>query len=172
MSYNSIVKSLASGNVTLSELEAQYNKMRSTVSRQLRRIAKSDVAWIDENSRPVFATIRQLKTQENYKSALLHELADITKFKESKGYKLEDRRETRDKIINTMQQRGFKVDVSNYRQYIAFMRWFNSNINQLGDDSGSQRVREFFNTNVDLAQQGYNWQELFEEWVDEGEWGL
>ena len=137
--YNQLAIAFKKGTLDPYDALKDYKRILSAAMKQVRAIEKSDVPFT--TTRPRFPTITEITSTED----LLHAIADINRFTESKEYKLKDRRATRDKAIETLHEHGLDfVNVDNYNEYVDFMRWFyGNNLNKM---YGSQEdvVEEFF----------------------------
>ena len=166
LNYNQLAIKYSKGELSYNQIIKGYKSMRETVTRQLRRIKSSDVPFIDEDSVPRFKTVAEMGTV----SDILHELADINRFRESAYYSISERRKTRDSVIAKLRASGFDVDGSNWVNYIAFIRWYQAHIDAIAYDSKDRKLIAFFNANK--GRKGANtmakWQRMFREWKQRG----
>lgn len=137
--YNQLATAFRKGKLDPYDALKEYERIRSAAMKQIRVIEKSDVPFT--TARPRFPTLAEITSTED----VLHAIADVNRFADSKEYRLADRRATRDKAIETLHEHGLDfVNVSNYQEYVNFMRWFyGNNLNKM---YGSQEdvVEEFF----------------------------
>ena len=86
MSYNELAKMLTAGEITEKRLRSYYTDARKKAVARNRRVQESEFGGVAESE--VFLKSRSLPTQ----SALLHEIADVSKYLSSKSWKPFSRR--------------------------------------------------------------------------------
>lgn len=144
------------------EAMKDYQRMRDSAMRQVRRIQQSDVKMTTE--RPEFVRPSQISST----SELLHAIADIQQYRRSGNYTIRERREKRDESINTMRSHGMDfVNKSNYNTWAKFMEWFRNNKVDKIFGSRDDVVEEFFDDNWEELEDTPvdEWEELFEEYT-------
>jgi hypothetical protein len=167
LSYPQLVAAYNRGALNWDDVRDEYKRLRDTAMRQIRRIKKSDVPYIDENSQPKFKAPSELKTLSDY----LHETADINRFMGNKNlYSIAGRRAHRDTLIDTLRARGWNVNRQNWLVYLAFIRWYQSHADALIYDSKDPRIIAFFNQNYTRAnmEQTSRWQRVFRDAKKQG----
>lgn len=167
MSYPQLVKAYNSGVIGWDDVRNEYKRLRDTAMRQIRRIKKSDVPYIDEDSQPKFKAPSELKTLSDY----LHETADINKFMSSDWqYSIKGRQEHRNKIIETLRSHGWDVTEQNWLVYLAFIRWYRAHADALIYDSNDPRIIAFFNANYNRADMHLTsrWQRVYRDAKKQG----
>ena len=165
MSYNQLSSNFEKGLIDSDELMEQYKRMRDSALKQIRIIEKSDVPFISAD-RPEFAKPSEIKNSRD----LLHAVSDINAFKTGGYYTLTERREHRDKDIETMHQhKMYFVDEGNYPKWAKFMEWFKANNVQKVVGSKDDVVEDFFMEYEDaiMEMDGDELTELFEEFTGE-----
>lgn len=144
------------------EAMKDYQRMRDSAMRQVRRIQQSDVKMTIE--RPEFVKPSEIKST----SELLHAISDVQQYQSSGNYSIRERRRRRDEAIKTMRARGMNfVDESNYNAWAKFMNWFRSNkVNKIYG-SREDIVENFFEENWSVLEGTpvEKWKQLFEEFT-------
>lgn len=164
MTVNQVVKALSSGSTTMKELRKEYSRMRSIAQKRIGRIEKSAIPFT-KGSRPYFSKLVNIVTER----AFVREYAALTQFLESKASTAKGRRDTREKTIKTLQERGFNVNNGNYMKFIEFMEWFRHSEYAAKYDSNADIVQEVFDM-ASVEAGSREWKKLFKALEKEG-WG-
>lgn len=165
--YTQIKSMLESGKLSESDIRLYYSDIRADMQRQIKRIDKSDVKFIDRPDDPPSA--RSLKSALDVAKAA----ADANKFVRNKSMStLKGRRAVRAKAIATLHARGItQVNEENYDTWVRFSRWYEEQAKHYGYGSDSLEVTEIFEAadeqGLDTAAE---WQELFDNYIEDGTW--
>lgn len=165
--YSQLKGMIESGKLTESDLRLYYSDVRSDMQRQIKRIEKSDVKFIDRPEDPPSA--RNLKSALDVAKAA----AEANKFVRNKSMStLKGRRAVRAKSIATLHERGItQVNEKNYDLWARFSRWYEEQAKHYGYGSDSLEVIEIFEA---VDEQGLDtaaeWQELFDNYIEDGTW--
>lgn len=153
---------LASEKITEKELRKYYSYYRKRANEAIKRINKSDVPFAREEE-PLFRPLKNLVLT----SHLLHEIADLNKFLNSKQSTITSRKRSRNLAINTLRERGFNfVNTSNFFDFQQFMKWFKSTEYSMLFDSDSAVTESVFRRALEDDLSNPNqWQELFNEYL-------
>ena len=139
MTYNQLSAAFIRGKLDAYEALDAYSKARAAAMRQIARIQKSSIPFLD--APPTFITPSSISST----SDLLHALADVNRFRSSSDYSLKSRAAKQEKAIATLRENGLDfINKENYASYVDFMRWFyNNSLNKI---YGSQEdvVEDFF----------------------------
>lgn len=158
MSYNELAKMLTAGEITEKRLRSYYTDARKKAVARNRRVQESEFGNMAESE--VFLKSRSLPTQ----SALLHEIADVSKYLSSKRSTIGGQREIKRQYLETAQERGLDVDESNYEKWIRFIKWFKESKYAALFDSDAEEVQTAFEEGADAA----DWEMIFDEFGEEG----
>ncbi len=165
--YSQLKGMFEAGKLTESDLRLYYSDVRSDMQRQIKRIDKSDVKFIDRPDDPPSA--RNLKSALDVAKAA----ADANKFVRNKSMStVKGRRAVRAKSIATLHARGItQVNEENYDTWARFSRWYEEQAKHYGYGSDSLEVTEIFEAadeqGLDTAAE---WQELFDNYIEDGTW--
>ena len=151
MTFNQLAKALVSGELTEKRLRSYYTDARRKAVDRNRRVQKSEFGKIAEAER--FMTLKNLPTQ----SALLHEIADVNRYLNSKRSTISGQRDLKERYIETAQQHGMNVDGENYFKWIDFLKWFKESAYALAYDSDSEEVETAFEEGSTPA----DWERVF-----------
>ena len=153
--YNNLAAAVERGEVSIKDIRRAYSGLRSIANRQVRAIAKSDVGF-SRREMNYFRSISNLVTTRD----LLHEVADLISFYNSKRYSIKERRATRDKTIDTLNKHGINVTKETWWEWINFITWFKASAYSALYDSDSSVVQEVFEEGSNAQE----WERLFKEW--------
>lgn len=165
--YSQLKGMFESGKLSESDLRLYYSDVRSDMQRQIKRIDKSDVKFIDRPDDPPSA--RNLKSALDVAKAA----ADANKFVRNKSMStVKGRRAVRAKSIATLHARGItQVNEENYDTWVRFSRWYEEQAKHYGYGSDSLEVTEIFEAadeqGLDTAAE---WQDLFDNYIEDGTW--
>ena len=138
-SYNRLGIELSRGTLSADQLRHYYSKARKRALDAVRRIQKSDVAFIGEP--PVFRKLKNLTTDRD----LISEIVDVNRFLNSAYSKIGSRRVARARSLETLKRHGMGfIDECNYSNWARFMRWFHAAGLQLFMDSEGSAAEELF----------------------------
>lgn len=140
--YSQIKGLFESGKLTESDLRLYYSDVRSDMQRQIKRIEKSDVKFIDKPKAPPSA--KELKNPLDVAKAA----ADANKFVQNKSLStVKGRRAVRAKSIETLHKRGItSVNEENYDLWVRFSRWYETRAQHFKYGSDSAEITETFET--------------------------
>lgn len=165
--YTQIKSMLESGKLSESDIRLYYSDIRSDMQRQIKRIEKSDVKFIDKPDAPPSA--RTLKNPLDVAKAA----AAANAFVQNKSMStVKGRRAVRAKSIATLHARGItQVNEKNYDLWVRFSRWYEQQAKHYGYGSDSLEVTEIFEA---ADEQGLDsaaeWQDLFDNYIEDGTW--
>ena len=163
LTYTQLVKLYDSKNMSDSEFRELYRRKRKYAMSQISKISKSDVPFVD-GEKPKFPAPSELK----FTSDILHSLADVNRFLKLKGHTVAGRRDTRDKAIETLNERGFYfVNKENYFVFNTFMKWFKATEYSKMFDSDGVVVDSVFRRAEELnLSNASEWESLFKEYLN------
>ena len=140
--YTQIKSMLESGKLSESDIRLYYSDIRADMQRQIKRIDKSDVKFIDRPDDPPSA--RDLKNILDVAKAA----ADANKFVRNKSMStIKGRRAVRAKSIETLHKRGItSVNEENYDLWVRFSRWYETRAQHFKYGSDSAEITETFET--------------------------
>jgi hypothetical protein len=165
--YSQLKGMFESGKLTESDLRLYYSDVRSDMQRQIKRIEKSDVKFVDKPDAPPSA--RTLKNPLDVAKAA----AAANSFVQNKSMStVKGRRAVRAKSIATLHSRGITlVNTSNYDLWIRFSRWYEQHAEHYKYGSDSPELLEIFEA---ADEQGLDsseeWQDLFDNYIEDGTW--
>lgn len=163
--FTQISRLYKAGIISEADLRTYYSDVRSDYVRQINRIEKSDVAFVEKPG--ALPTAREIKTPE----ALIKGIADANRFLQSKASStVTGRRRVRDKSIETLHSRGITaVNKDNYNLWVRFQKWYENQAKQYGYGSDSPEIVDMFEA---ADEQGANdvsaWEELLENYLLDG----
>lgn len=153
------------GKVSTADLRTFYSDVRSDYNRQISRIEKSDVGFVE---RPQdLPTTRAVKTPE----ALIKGIAEANRFIGNKGMStVGGRRKIRDKSIETLHSRGITVvNKENYNLWVRFQKWYENQAKKYGYGSDAAEIVDLFE---EADSQGLDnsseWEDLLENFMLDG----
>ena len=149
-----------SGMYSEQQLLSYYGQMRRSAMRQVERIAKSEAGFYGD--RPYFLKESSLITTLD----ILHAIADVNRFRGSKGYSLTARREALSGAISRLKDQGFEVSRANIKKFGEFMTWFKASAYAALFDSDAEEVTDVFNAS-DGKGGSRKWNKLFREYAGE-----
>lgn len=156
MSYNQLLANLKKGNISISDIRAEYQKSRAAANEAIRRIEKSDVPFTSGAAKPVFTPSSQVPDKD-----ILKALADVNRFRNNPWGTVRGRhimREEFKKEINKGRSTDLVTD-ENYPIFLSYMEWFrDEKINSIFG-SKDNTIETFFEE---------NWQDL--ETADKKDW--
>lgn len=162
MNLQELGQSVTSGDFSIADLRRAYSQMRDIAVKRVQRLTSAkNVAQFGKpnlymENGEYFRKTKFIKGE----GELLKEIADVSKFLQSKRSTITGLRETRETIIENMQEQGFEIDRSNYVQFLEFMKWFKSSEFAKKYDSDSPVVSEVFNSEKASPE---DWREAFEK---------
>lgn len=162
--YSQLKGLFESGKLTVSDLRLYYSDVRSDMQRQIKRIEKSDVRFIDKPKAPPSA--KELKNPLDVAKAA----ADANKFVQNKSLAtVKGRRAVRAKSIKTLHERGItSVNEGNYDLWVRFSKWYETRSQHFKYGSDSAEITELFEAadeiGVDTAAE---WEEALEIYKEE-----
>ena len=165
--YTQIKSMLESGKLSESDIRLYYSDIRSDMQRQIKRIEKSDVKFVDKPDAPPSA--RTLKNPLDVAKAA----AASNSFIQNKSMStVKGRRAVRAKSIATLHARGItQVNEKNYDLWVRFSRWYEQQAKHYGYGSDSLEVTEIFEAadehGLDSSEE---WQDLFDNYIEDGTW--
>lgn len=148
LSFQQLGEAVTSGTYSTKFLRQAYSQMRSTALKRIERLnAPQNVKQFGKPS--LYTTdgdyFRQTKNLTT-SAELLRELKDVSQFLQSKRSTITGLRETRNALIERMEESGFKVSKADYPNLIKFLKWFKASEYSKRYDSDSPVVAEIFNT--------------------------
>lgn len=164
-SLRQISKMLETGKVSEKDLRVYYSDLRANVNRQIGRIEKSDVPFIEKPDR--MSPARSIKDT----GALMKAIAEGNRFQANKSMStVSGRRAVRDKTIETLHSRGMtSVNKSNYGRWIRFQQWYEQQAEKYRYGSDSVEIQELFEAadeqDLDSAAE---FEDLFENFLEDG----
>ena len=162
--YSQLKGMFEAGKLTESDLRLYYSDVRSDMQRQIKRIEKSDVKFIDNPKSPPSA--KELKNPLDVAKAA----ADANRFVQNKSLStVKGRRAVRAKSIKTLHARGItSVNEGNYDLWVRFSKWYEKRAEHFGYGSDSAEITELFEAadevDVDTAAE---WEEALEIYREE-----
>lgn len=162
MNLQELGQSVTSGEFSIADLRRAYSQMRDIAVKRVQRLTSAkNVAQFGKpnlymENGEYFRKTKFIKGE----GELLKEIADVSKFLQSKRSTITGLKETRETIIENMQEQGFEIDRSNYVQFLEFMKWFKSSEFAKKYDSDSPVVSEVFNSEKASPE---DWREAFEK---------
>ena len=162
--YTQIKSMLESGKLSESDIRLYYSDIRSDMQRQIKRIDKSDVKFIDRPDDPPSA--RDLKNVFDVAKAA----ADANKFVRNKSMStVKGRRAVRAKSIKTLHERGItSVTEENYDLWVRFSKWYEKRAEHFGYGSDSAEITELFEAADEVdADTAAEWEEALEIYREE-----
>lgn len=153
--YNNLAAAVERGEVSIKDIRRAYTGLRRIANRQVKAIAESDVGF-SRGEMNYFRAVRNLVTTRD----LIHEVADLISFYNSKRYSIKERRVTRDKTIDTLNKRGINVTKETWGEWINFITWFKASAYSALYDSDSSIVQDVFEEGSNAQE----WERLFKEW--------
>jgi len=161
-SFTQIGRMYNAGKISLSDLRTFYSDVRSDYMRQIKRVEKSDVSFI--NRPEELPTARELKNPEDF----IKGIADANRFIQSKSMStVTGRRKVRDKAIATLHKRGIDVvNKENYNLWVRFQKWYDNAAKQYGYGSDSPEIVELFEQAEEKgADDSTAWAALFDKYI-------
>ena len=165
--YSQLKGLFESGKLTESDLRLYYSDVRSDMQRQIKRIEKSDVKFVDKPDAPPSA--RTLKNPLDVAKAA----AAANSFIQNKSTAtVKGRRAVRAKSIATLHSRGItQVNEKNYDLWVRFSRWYEQQAKHYGYGSDSLEVIEIFEAADEQGlESSEEWQDLFDNYIEDGTW--
>ena len=161
MSYTQIGKALSSGALTEARLRSYYSSARATAMSRTARVSKTtEFGDIDKE---YFRKSKSLTTT----SALVHEIADVNRFLNSKRSTITGLKEQRASRLESLDRHGFDfVNESNYGDFVNFMSWFKNSEFAKYYDSNDDEVAEVFENAESASPE--EWAALFKEYQNGG----
>lgn len=164
-SFTQISKLYSAGKISAADLRTYYSDVRSDYVRQINRIEKSDVSFVEKPG--ALLTSREIKTPE----ALIKGIADANRFLQSKATStVTGRRKVRDKSIETLHRRGItSVNKGNYNLWVRFQKWYENQARQYGYGSDASEIIDVFEAADEQgADNASAWEELLENYLLDG----
>lgn len=162
-SFNQIQMMFNAGKLTESDLRRYYSDVRSDAVRQVKRIEKSSVGFIDRP--PTFANAKQLRTSSDVMKAIT-EAAGFVRNKAQSS--VAARKKIKAKAIETLHKHGMTyVNSKNYGLWVKFQRWYEAAAKQFQYGSDSDAVEEIFTAAEESgADDSEAWEQLFFDYID------
>lgn len=160
-SYNQLRAMLSSGKISAADIRTFYSDARADMVRQIKRIGKSDVEFVEAPKTP--PRLSEIKNPYDVAKAA----ADVNRFISNKATStVVGRRKVRDKAIETLHKRGITtVNKENYNQWVRFARWYEVTASIYKYGSASLEVLDVFeDVSESGADTGREFQELFYAW--------
>ena len=139
---NELVGAIQKGQISEAQIKKAYIDLRKQAIRQIKRIESSNVPFYADKPYP--RAVSKLVTTAD----LVGEVTDVLRFINSKRYSLTDRRNTKKKIIATLQKHGIDVTEANFEKWIQFIQWFKLSAYSALYDSSSDITEEVFSEGV------------------------
>ena len=156
MSYNELAQKLRSEELSETRLKSYYSGARRKALDRAARVAKSEFGEIADKVH--FNKVKNLPTTQ----ALLHEIADVNRFLNSKKSTITGQKETREKLINVADKMGFDISQDDYIKFRQFMEWFkNSEFAKLYDSDAPELPQAF-----EEGSTPQDWQRIFKAFVE------
>lgn len=151
MTYTEIAAAYVKGKYSAEALEKAYAKLYRQVERQRAKIAKSNVPFIDQSDKEYFAKPDNITNI----GQLVHEIADIARYKRSSWYSITSRRKIFERAAKTLAGKDGKdvvIPVNRIVEYLRFQRWLHVSGRLAAINYGSKEatVTELFNATAGL----------------------
>ena len=162
-SYNQLRAMLSSGKISASDIRTFYSDARADMVRQIKRIGKSDVEFVEAPKTP--PRLSEIKNPYDVAKAA----ADVNRFISNKATStVVGRRKVRDKSIETLHKRGItQVNKGNYSLWVKFSKWFETVAKDFKYGSASAEVLDIFEAAEESgASTGAEFEQLFFDYLD------
>jgi len=158
--YGQLLYGLESGAITEKDLRSEYTRMRSIVTKRIKRIqaSKQDIGFLPGKT-PSFEKLVNITDID----ALAHEFYNLSRFYTAKSGTVAGRVEQRKQAVEALQNQGLTfVTVENYRQWREFYAWYKQS--EFADfyDSTSKAFEEVFKQGGATPKQ---WEQNFEKYM-------
>lgn len=162
-SYTQLGKMLTSGEVTEAALKNYY---RQEYKKAKSRIRKLDTEAVEKEygkqDIPKFLNIKNLTTT----SALLHEIADISRFMRHRSSTMGGLRREKKARLENLKKFGLNVTPENYGKWNEFVNWFNLSEYSKKFMYEAEEVKDVFTESLeDEKATPEEWDKLFKEYA-------
>lgn len=161
MNLQELGQSVTSGKFSIADLRRAYSQMRDIAVKRVQRLtsAKNVAQFGKPNLYIENGEYFRMTKHLHGEGELLKEIADVSRFLQSKTSTISGLREKRQKTLEHMQAEGFKVTNKTYLDFIKFMEWFKASEFSKQWDSDHPIVAEVFNSEKATPE---DWQKAFE----------
>jgi len=163
-SYSQLGKMVTSGEVTIKVLQNYY---RQEFKKAKSRIRKLDTEAVEreygKQDIPKFMSLKNLTTT----SALLHEIADISRFMRHRSSTMGGLKREKEARIRNLQKFGLDVSPENYGKWNEFVKWFNLSEYSKKFMYEAEEVKDVFTESLENGKATpKEWDDLFKKYAE------
>lgn len=162
-SYTQLGKMLTSGEVTEAALKNYYRQEFKKAKSRIRKLEKeSTIKEYGAQDIPKFLSLKNLTTM----SALLHEIADISRFMRRGSSTMGGLRREKEARLENLKKFGLNVTLENYGKWNEFVNWFNLSEYSKKFMYEAEEVKDVFTESLeDEKATPAEWDDLFKKYA-------
>lgn len=163
-SYTQLGKMLTSGEITETALKNYYQQELKKAKSRIYKLAKeSAIKEYGKQDIPKFMSLKNLTTT----SALLHEIADISKFMRQRTSTIGGLKREKEARLKNLKKFGVNVSAENYGKWIEFVKWFNLSEYSKKFMYEAEEVKDtFLESMEDGKASPKEWDDLFKKYAE------